>query len=282
MNYSSRLFHKKYLKYALISVYFLCFIPNIIASKIDTLEVQSTSMSKSISNIIILPNSYDTQHKAFPVIYLLHGAGGNHTDWINQVPNIQKYVDQYNIIIVCPDGDPTSWYFNSPIDKSMKYETYISNELISVVDKKYNTIKDKSKRAITGLSMGGHGAFYLAFKHQNVWGAAGSMSGGLDIRPFPNNWDLAKRLGDYNTNQENWEEHTVTNMIPLLEGGNLKLIFDCGIDDFFYDVNKTFHQKLLKANIPHDYIERPGVHNWDYWSNAIKYQLLYFNDFFKD
>lgn len=162
----------------------------------------------------------------------------------------------------------------------MKYETYFSKELISAIDTKYNTIGEKTNRAITGLSMGGHGAFYLAFKHPDVWGAAGSMSGGVDIRPFPNSWDIRKRLGDYAEHKQNWEENTVINMVYRLDGKNLKLVFDCGVDDFFYDANKRLHEKLLERNIPHTYMERPGSHNWDYWSNSIKYQLLFFSDFF--
>ncbi len=55
-------------------------------------------------------------------------------------------------------------------DPSMKYETYVSKELIAAIDAKYPTIADNKGRAITGLSMGGHGAFYLAFRHQDVWG----------------------------------------------------------------------------------------------------------------
>ena len=162
----------------------------------------------------------------------------------------------------------------------MQYETYVSKELITVVDKKYNTLPNKSGRAITGLSMGGHGAFYLAFKHTDLWGAAGSMSGGLDILPFPRNWDISKRLGTYSENKAVWEANTVINLVHLLDGKNLKLIFDCGVDDFFYDANKRMHQKLIERNIPHDYTERPGKHNWEYWTNSIKYQLVFFEDFF--
>ena len=58
------------------------------------------------------------------------------------------------------------------------------------------------------------------------------------------------------------------------------LIFDCGIDDFFYDANRRLHEKLIERNIPHDYIERPGNHTWEYWTNSIKYQLLFFRDYF--
>jgi len=242
--------------------------------------VASNSMNKSIPNIVIVPDNYSTQKAGFSVLYLLHGAGGDYTSWLTKVPSIKEYVDKYNIIIVCPDGGATSWYFDSPIDKKMKYETYVSKELISTIDKKYNTSALKSNRAITGLSMGGHGAFYLAFKHPDIWGAAGSMSGGVDIRPFPNNWDIKKRLGDYSNHKENWEENTVINMIYRLDGKNLKLIFDCGVDDFFYTANKRLHEKLLERNIPHDYMERPGSHNWKYWSNSIKYQLVFFIDYF--
>ncbi len=252
----------------------------VFGSRVDTVMVVSNAMNKSIPNIVIVPDNYANQKVGFSVLYLLHGAGGDYTSWLSKVPDIKAYADQYNIIIVCPDGGGTSWYFDSPIDEEMKYETYFSKELISAIDTKYNTIGEKTNRAITGLSMGGHGAFYLAFKHPDVWGAAGSMSGGVDIRPFPNSWDIRKRLGDYAEHKQNWEENTVINMVYRLDGKNLKLVFDCGVDDFFYDANKRLHEKLLERNIPHTYMERPGSHNWDYWSNSIKYQLLFFSDFF--
>ena len=89
------------------------------------------------------------------------------------------------MIIVCPDGGFGSWYWDSPVDAGSQYETYVSNELVTWIDSKYKTIKTRKGRAITGLSMGGQGALYLAFRHQDIFGAAGSMSGGVDIRPFP-------------------------------------------------------------------------------------------------
>lgn len=251
------------------------------AAQIDTLKVWSAAMKKSIPNLVILPEAYDGQKDKFPVLYLLHGAGGDYTNWVAKVPDLKSYADAYDMIIVCPDGGVTSWYFDSPIDPEMQYETYLSKELIASIDQTYRTLAEQSGRAITGLSMGGHGAFYLAFKHQDIWGAAGSMSGGVDIRPFPNNWDLAKRLGNYAKFPEHWEAHTVINLVYLLQGDNLKLIFDCGVSDFFYDANKRLHEKMVERNIPHDYIERPGNHNWEYWANAIQYQLLFFDTYFK-
>lgn len=261
-------------------IIFLCICLAHYAASVETLKLMSKSMAREITNFVIIPKLYSVKGKATPVLYLLHGATGDYTDWITMVPEIKDYADKYNMIIVCPDGGCTSWYFDSPIDKSMKYETYISKELVNYVDIKYNTIKDKAGRAITGLSMGGHGAFYLSFRHQDIWGAAGSMSGGVDIRPFPNEWDIAKRLGPFSQNSDNWQKNTVTNMLYLLDGKSLKLIFDCGTDDFFYVVNKKLHRKMLERNIPHDYIERPGDHSWEYWENAIKYQLVFFDGFF--
>jgi S-formylglutathione hydrolase FrmB len=61
---------------------------------------------------------------------------------------------------------------------------------------------------------------------------------------------------------------------------SLAIIFDCGNDDPFAGINRELHQKMLKLKIPHDYIERPGTHNWDYWSNAVQYQLLFFRNYF--
>ncbi|MFZ9047056.1 MAG: alpha/beta hydrolase [Cyclobacteriaceae bacterium] len=262
-------------------IVFLSSILSLTAARIDTLVVRSGSMDKSIRNIVILPESYANNKSEFPVVYLLHGAYGDFTDWTSKVSSIQTIVDEYNFIVVCPDGGGTSWYFDSPIDSLMRYETYVSEELVSSVDENYNTSVNRRGRAITGLSMGGHGAFYLALRHQDIWGAAGSMSGGLDIRPFPNNWDLLRRLGTYAENERNWEENAVINMVHKLNG-KLKLIFDCGTEDFFIDVNRRFHQKLLERNIPHEYTERPGEHNWEYWSNAIEYQMLFFHNYFND
>src|ERR1035437_3803224 len=150
----------------------------IFAAKVDTVRVMSKSMNKMICNLVITPDSYTGKNKAYPVLFLLHGAGGNQNDWLNKAPEIKDYSDKYNIIIVCPDGSKTSWYFDSPVDSTMKYENYMAKELIEYIDTNYSTKKDRSGRAITGLSMGGHGAFYLTFRHPDIWGAAGSMSGG--------------------------------------------------------------------------------------------------------
>jgi len=250
------------------------------AAKVDTLIVYSNSMKKEIKNTVILPNSYLAEGKKFPVLYLLHGAGADYRTWVTYYPEIKDYADMYNFIIVCPDGGKTSWYFDSPIDRSYQYETYISKELVEKLDKSYNTSAKREDRAVMGLSMGGHGAFYLAVKHPDIWSAALSSSGGLDIRPFPNKWDIAKRLGSMKDYPERWGKNTVINMIHLIKADSTKLFFDCGTDDFFYPANKKFHEKLLYMNIQHTYIEMPGGHSRAYWKNSIKYHFTFLNSHF--
>ena len=269
------------MKYRFLFLFTILSLSKVYASKIDTVWVHSKVMNKTIPNIVVLPDSYYTQNQHYPVLYLLHGAGGDYSAWLSNIPDVRKYADNYNIILVCPDGGFTSWYFDSPMDTGMKYESYIARELVEAIDSKYNTRKDKTGRAITGYSMGGHGAFYLAFRHQDIWGAAGSLSGGLDILPFPDSWDIALRLGSLKQHPENWQHNSVINMLDLLHGDGLRLIFDCGVDDFFYDVNKNMHARLIQNKIPHDYIERPGDHGFAYWTNAIKYQMVFFDSYFK-
>lgn len=249
------------------------------ASKVDTVETHSTAMNKTIKAVIITPDKYD-KNKQYPVVYLLHGYSGNYADW-PKAEAVRQAPDLYNMIIVCADGGFGSWYWDSPVDPSYKYETYISKELVQWVDERYSTIKSAKGRAIAGLSMGGYGALYLAIKHPDVFGATGSMSGGVDFRPFPNNWEIAKRLGKYAAYPERWEQNTVINMLHLIEPKTLKIIIDCGTEDFFYEVNQKLHEALLYRNIQHDYIVRPGAHNWPYWENAVKYQLLFFHNFFQ-
>jgi S-formylglutathione hydrolase FrmB len=249
------------------------------AAIVDTIVVYSQSMQKKIKAVIITPDNY-TSAKEFPVVYLLHGYSGNHLDWITKARGFESAADQYKLIIVCPDGGYGSWYWNSPVDPKSQYETFISDELVKAIDAKYKTIKNRTGRGITGLSMGGHGALYLAFKHQDTFGVAGSMSGGVDIRPFPDNWDMAKQLGTYKENPERWEKNTVINMLNLLTPRSLAIIIDCGTDDFFYKVNENLHQQLLYRNIPHDFISRPGAHTWPYWANAVKFQFLFMKNYF--
>jgi S-formylglutathione hydrolase FrmB len=251
------------------------------AATVDTVSIYSDAMHKAYKCVVVKPNDYKKK-ATFPVVYLLHGYGGWYANWVLRVPQLKEYADQYKMMIVCPDGGIGSWYFDSPVDPAYQFETYISKEVPAYIDKHYKTIPNRKGRAITGLSMGGHGGLFLGFKHAAVFGACGSMSGGVDMRPFPKNWEISKRIGDSATHADNWKNYSVITVIEQKPKDSLAIIIDCGTDDFFYKVNKSLHEKMLQLNITHDYIERPGRHDWAYWANAVKYQLLYFHNYFQN
>ena len=251
------------------------------AGRVDSVEIFSPSMQKNIKCLIVLPDDYSVTGRPYPVLYLLHGWSGNFAGWISGAPQLLRHADTYRMLIVCPDGGYDSWYLDSPVDSTVRYETHIASEVVSYVDYYYHTRKESAGRAITGLSMGGHGAVYLAIRHPDVFGAAGSMAGGLDLCLWKeNNWDLQGVLGNPDLFWKNWENNSVVNLIPLLKGRDMPLIIDCGVGDFFLPANREMHRKLLEAGIPHEYTERPGAHNGDYWNSAIDFQLVYFSKFF--
>lgn len=250
-------------------------------AKVDTVEIYSNSMKKNVSCVVITPKKYKKAAKNYPVVYLLHGYSGSYSNWIKRVPALDSLANAHQLIIVCPDGAFSSWYFDSPVDSSFRYETFTTQELPAFMDANYKTIASKKGRAITGLSMGGHGALFLALRHPDVFGACGSMSGALDISQITKSYDVPKRLGDTTTNRRYYIDWSVVNMMEKYNPkDSLAFILDCGINDFIFNMSRATHEKMLKLRIPHDYIERPGVHDWKYWSNAVRYQLLFFREWF--
>ena len=269
---------KKYQKllFFLIVIFFQT-IAN--AASVDTINIYSDAMHKSSKCVIVLPDSYTQVSKQFPAVYLLHGYSGNYSDWIKKVPSIKEYADEFQLIIVCPDGHYNSWYVNSPVDSSIRYETYVGLEVPHYIDSAYHTIARRNERAITGLSMGGQGALSLAWKHADFFGAAGSMSGVQDLSPWKNGYELTKVLGD-TLNNNNFQNYSVVNLVKKKPAKKLAIIFDCGVSDPFIETNRLLNEELLKMKFPHDYTERNGTHNWEYWSNSIAYQLMFFHKYF--
>lgn len=235
----------------------------------DTVDVWSPSMKRNIRTVVVRPEA----DGRFPVVYLLHGYGGNHQSWLKVTkPELPEIADSLKVVFVCPDGG-RSWYYDSPKDSSVRYMTFVTQELIRYIDNHYPTVASRAGRAITGFSMGGHGALWCAL-NSGMYCAAGSMSGGVNIVPFPESWEIKKVLGNYTENKSLWEKSSVINNVERLKGTDL--IIDCGIDDFFYDENLALHNKLVLKGIPHDFISRPGSHTHYYWGNSLDYQLVFF------
>lgn len=264
------------------------------AARVDSLDIPSAVMQKNLKAVVVTPNSYTKGKTTYPVLYLLHGGSGRFSDWISKTPNkmlLQNLSDQYNLIIVTPEGEPLSGYINSPFQKDSQFETYITKEVIEKIDNTYRTIRDRKGRVISGLSMGGHGALYLSARHPDLYCAAGSMSGAVDLDR--KNWKIAPEfekqvaapferiLGPVGATPDVYAANSVVNMVDKLKANDLKIIIDCGVDDFLIEPNRELHRRLVYNKTPHDYTEHPGGHTWDYWENSLPYHVLFFNKILK-
>jgi S-formylglutathione hydrolase FrmB len=244
-------------------------------------HIPSKCMNKSHKAMVFLPDNYFDTNDSFPVVYLLHGYSGHFDDWNRHEPNLQKYASKYKIIIVTPEGNFDRWYINSPIDTMSKYETYIGLEVPQWIDDNYKTKKGKKFRAITGLSMGGHGALTIASDYPEYYGAAGSISGALDLRPFSEKWNLKELLGDIEVKPSVWFLYSFYGKIFRLDRDKQpSIIIDCGESDFFFDVNIKVHNLLVDKQIRHEFRFRPGGHTWDYWLESLPMHLDFFSKFF--
>ncbi len=247
---------------------------------LDTVAVHSDKMGRDIKNLVVVPAQYlDKSQPAacYPVLVLLHGADGSYVDWSQRV-DLKQIATRHGVIIVCPDADD-SWYFDSPVNPRSQYETYLSQELIHYIDCHYRTYRSPCMRAITGLSMGGHGALWTALRHPDVYWSCGSMSGGVNIVSVPDRFGLDKVLGKFAQNKESWQSHSVMSLVPTLKPGQ-NIIIDDGDRDFFYDDNLALHRALLKQGIPHNFSIRPGRHAWKYWVESLGLHLKFFDEAF--
>ena len=123
------------------SLLFFLLSMQVFAASVDTVTIYSKAMRKNIKTVVIKPEGYETQGaKKYPVVYLLHGHGGNYRNWITRVPHVKTLADQHQMMIVCPDGAIGSWYFDSPIDSNYRYETFVSREVPDFIDSVYHTI----------------------------------------------------------------------------------------------------------------------------------------------
>ncbi|OLY94580.1 S-formylglutathione hydrolase FrmB [Cnuella takakiae] len=259
------------------------------AATVDTIDVHSNAMNKTLKAAVVLPNGYKKSKQVYPVLYLLHGGQGSFRDWLMQTPDktlVHRMADQYKIIIVTPEGGATSYYFDSPLQQDSQFETFIAKEVLAQVESSYRVIKEKKGRIIAGLSMGGHGAMYIAARHPELYAAAGSMSGVMNIHT--KTWkvpeafaksrsdNFVRLLGPAKDTLNPYLDYTIIGMTDQLKANAVRLIFDVGVDDFLIEPNRALHQQLLANGTPHDYYERPGKHDWPYWQNALPYQMLFF------
>ena len=145
---------------------------------IDQLSLNSKILDGERKYAIYLPSDYDYSNRAYPVLYLLHGAGDDHTGWV-QFGEVKSIADKANkeglstsMIIVMPDAQTgKKGYFND-IGNKWNYEDFFFKEFIPFIEKKYRIKSEKRFRAIAGLSMGGGGSFLYALRYPEMFSSA--------------------------------------------------------------------------------------------------------------
>ncbi len=250
--------------------------------KIVRLEVHSYSLSSKLMNRempyrIILPTGYASTSERYPVIYLLHGLTGHFNNWTDKT-KLAEYSTAYKFIIVTPEGGD-GWYTDSATVPADKYESYIVEELIPEIDKKFRTLADRDHRAIAGLSMGGYGAIKFGLKYPEIFSLAGSFSGALSVTAtLPTTRDAAyvKTVTaifgppDSDARKANDVFKIVSEITDEQKKKLPFLYIDCGLEDFLFKSNRDFIELLLEKKIPHEYRQRPGGHSWTYWDAQVQ------------
>lgn len=227
--------------------------------KIDTLSYPSKTVGVTRRVIIYTPPSF-TKKKKYPVLYLLHGIGGDEKEWLNH-GNPQVILDNLYadgkiepMIVVMPNGramkdDSAGGNIMAP-DKVEAFSTFekdLLNDLIPFIEKKYPVLKDRENRAIAGLSMGG----------------GQSLNFGLG------NLDKFAWVGGFSS-APNTKEPEVLVPDPQTAREKLKLLWiSCGDADGLLRFSERTHQYLAKNDVPHIYYLEPGGHDFKVWKNGL-------------
>lgn len=248
------------------------------SARVETVQFHSALVGKTLPYNVILPADYRLSATRYPVIYLLHGWAGHYSDWVTRT-NVADYAAQYRMIVVMPEGND-GWYTDG-VGASDKYESYILQELIPDVQRRYRTIESRYGRGIAGLSMGGYGALKFGLKSPGTFAFAGSLSGALaattwtedDLKSFKGiNNSLVAAFGPRDS-----APRKANDIFELARGMSASraaalpyFYFDCGTEDFFLAVNEQFAALLTEKKVPHEFRELPGVHGWQYWDQQVK------------
>lgn len=256
------------------------------ASKVSVndFKLNSKLMARAMPYRVIMPENYgDPRNKSavgkplsYPVVYLLHGLTGHFDNWTDKT-KLTKYAENYKYIIVMPEGN-NGWYTDSATVPDDKYESYIIQELIPEIDKRFRTIPDRGHRVIAGLSMGGYGSIKFGLKYPEKFVLIGSFSGALGAAGFTekNTGAIGKTIdtifgaGDSEIRKSN----DVYKLVREMSADNIKqlpfIYLDCGTEDFLYGTNREYAGLLQEKKIAHEYRELPGKHDWAFWDSQIE------------
>ena len=226
----------------------------------------------------------------FPAVFLLHGAWDGAGAWTGHLgrEKLARLAAEHELILVMPDGEPLGWYLDG---RETAIESYLIKELIPAV-LSGNPAIDAQRLGVTGLSMGGHGALTLAWKHPRLFRAAGSLSGVTDLAAHSGRshrlnpaLSIDKVLGPAGPDGRLWRKysaHGLAESDPAAWAGR-PLIISVGRDDrLTLEENRAFHDLLTRLNIAHVYREDSGGHDWDYWSAQLPAHLEFIGGQLRD
>ena len=273
-------------------------------STVQEVVIDAPSVRRSLRSNIVLPLDYDKSGKRYPVLYLLHGYGGNYTGWIQD--GVQNHATERDLIIVVPDSG-NSWYANwaaSDDQRKNNWEDYIIRDVVGYVDSNYRTIARRQGRAIGGLSMGGYGALAIGLRNPEMFCSIASHSGAIGygrmfrklleknepvspVKPRPD-WMSDFDIPGFGTYLERSpkgkivttiEEADALNVFKLVTGlsddQRPDIYMVCGRGDFLFEANKEFAKHLRDNEITHTSRVTDGAHTHDYWAREIRYSLAH-------
>ena len=247
----------------------------------ETKTVKSTILKMERKYAIYLPPGYNESDQSYPVLYLLHGSGDDHTGWV-QFGQVQHIADKTiaegkcaRMIIVMPDANTERRGYFNDMRGDFNYEDFFFDELIPHIEKTYRVRSERRYRAISGLSMGGGGTIFYALHRPNLFAAAAPLSASTG------NWSFeqfkSSRQGNTATNvtesqmEAYYKRHSIEEIIKNAAKEELDRIkqvrwyVSCGDDDFLYEGNSLMHIAFRKSEIPHEYRIKDGGHTWTYW-----------------
>ena len=253
----------------------------------EGLILKSKILGENVRYTMYLPFDYDTSHRYYPVVYLLHGYTDNDMGWL-QFGEANLILDEAiaarqvpPMILAMPDAG-VSWYINN-FDKSVSYEDFFIQEFIPFIESEYRIRAEKQYRGVAGLSMGGYGSLVYSLKHPDLFAACVAFSAAVYTEEAVMNIDedrwqrLESTLYGPDLKGEeritaHWREN---NPLYIIKTGDIETLssvrfyIDCGDDDFLYNGNSTLHILMRDLNLPHEYRVRDGRHSWSYWRTGL-------------
>lgn len=259
----------------------------------DNLSMPSKILKMDRKYAVYLPPDYQASERSYPVLYLLHGGGDDHTGWI-QFGEVLQIADKTirkgkatPMIIVMPDAGTFRKGYTNDIMSEWKYEDYFFEEFMPFIEKTYRIRKEKRYRAVAGLSMGGEGSFIYALHRPDLFSSACPLSAATGPLSLETTREYLKRRNiPFTTDAavENYfKRYSVLHLIDQLpddQKNSVRWFIDCGDDDFLFEGNSLVHIAMRKREIPHEFRIRDGGHTWTYWRNSLPDVLAFVSEGF--